>query len=218
MAENQRDFKGVWIPKEIWLDTRLNMLEKGILAEIDSLDNDEYGCFASNKYLAEFCQCGETKVSTAISKLIKFGYIYIKSFDGRQRILKSRLSNFERQTFKKCKADLQNLKDNNIDNNIFNNKDNNIECTHFKKPTLEEVEEYCNERQNNIDPQRFIDYYTANGWKVGRNSMKDWKAAVRTWEKTSNNKSVQAQKQARQEESVIDRANRFLEMYEQGEN
>ena len=219
MAENQRDFKGVWIPKEIWLDTRLNMLEKGILAEIDSLDNDEYGCFASNKYLAEFCQCGETKVSTAISKLIKFGYIYIKSFDGRQRILKSRLSNFERQTFKKCKADLQNLKDNNIDNNIFNNKDNNnIECTHFKKPTLEEVEEYCNERQNNIDPQRFIDYYTANGWKVGRNSMKNWKAAVRVWEKTSNNKSVQAQKQARQEESVIDRANRFLEMYEQGEN
>lgn len=218
MAENQRDFKGVWIPKEIWLDTRLNMLEKGILAEIDSLDNDEYGCFTSNKYLAEFCQCGETKVSTAISKLIKFGYIYIKSFDGRQRILKSRLSNFERQTFKKCKADLQNLKDNNIDNNIFNNKDNNIECTHFKKPTLEEVEEYCNERQNNIDPQRFIDYYTANGWKVGRNSMKDWRAAVRTWEKTSGNKSVQAQKQARQEESVIDRANRFLEMYEQGEN
>lgn len=111
-----------------------------------------------------------------------------------------------------------NISNNNIDNNIFNNKDNNIECTHFKKPTLEEVEEYCNERQNNIDPQRFIDYYTANGWKVGRNSMKDWKAAVRTWEKTSNNKSVQAQKQVRQEESVIDRANRFLEMYEQGEN
>lgn len=196
MAENQRDFKGVWIPKEIWLDTRLNMLEKGILAEIDSLDNDEYGCFASNKYLAEFCQCGETKVSTAISKLIKFGYIYIKSFDGRQRILKSRLSNFERQTFKKCKADLQNLKDNNIDTNIFNNKDNNnIECTHFKKPTLEEVEEYCNERQNNIDPQRFIDYYTANGWKVGRNSMKDWKAAVRTWERSNNDKPAKKKTQ-----------------------
>ena len=48
--------------------------------------------------------------------------------------------------------------------------------------------------------------------------MKDWRAAVRTWEKTSGNKSVQAQKQARQEESVIDRANRFLEMYEQGGN
>lgn len=81
-----------------------------------------------------------------------------------------------------------NISNNNIYNNIFNNKDNNIECTHFKKPTLEEVEEYCNERQNNIDPQRFIDYYTANGWKVGRNSMKDWKAAVRTWERSNNDK------------------------------
>ena len=49
-------------------------------------------------------------------------------------------------------------------------------------PTLAEVTAYCRERQNAVDPQRFIDYYTANGWKVGKNSMKDWKAAVRTWE------------------------------------
>ena len=53
----------------------------------------------------------------------------------------------------------------------------------FKKPTLEEVQSYCLERNNNVDAQRFIDYYTANGWKVGRNPMKDWKATVRTWER-----------------------------------
>lgn len=53
----------------------------------------------------------------------------------------------------------------------------------FTPPTLEEVSEYCRERKNGVDPQRFIDYYTANGWKVGRNSMKDWKATVRTWER-----------------------------------
>lgn len=52
----------------------------------------------------------------------------------------------------------------------------------FTPPTLAEVTDYCRERQNAVDPQRFIDYYTANGWKVGKNSMKDWKAAVRTWE------------------------------------
>lgn len=52
----------------------------------------------------------------------------------------------------------------------------------FAPPTLAEVTAYCRERQNAVDPQRFIDYYTANGWKVGKNSMKDWKAAVRTWE------------------------------------
>jgi hypothetical protein len=52
----------------------------------------------------------------------------------------------------------------------------------FRPPTLEEVKAYCTERNNAVDPQHFIDYYTANGWKVGKNSMKDWKAAVRTWE------------------------------------
>jgi len=63
---------------------------------------------------------------------------------------------------------------------------NSILCashTKFTKPTLEEVEAYCRERNNNVDAQRFIDYYTANGWKVGRNPMKDWKATVRTWER-----------------------------------
>ena len=53
----------------------------------------------------------------------------------------------------------------------------------FTPPTLEEVTAYCIERNNNVDPYQFIDYYTANGWQVGKNKMKDWKAAVRTWER-----------------------------------
>lgn len=53
----------------------------------------------------------------------------------------------------------------------------------FSPPTLEEVKAYCLERNNNVDAERFIDYYTSNGWFVGKNKMKDWKAAVRTWEK-----------------------------------
>lgn len=137
---------------------------------------------------------------------------------------KSKLALTENKAYTECiqdvyKTDTQYSIDKSKDRlELDKSKDSINTRARFSPPTLEEVEEYCNERQNNIDPQRFIDYYTANGWKVGRNSMKDWKAAVRTWEKTSGNKSVQAQKQARQEESVIDRANRFLEMYEQGEN
>ena len=124
--ENTRDFKGVWIPKEIWLDKNLNALDKCIFVEVDSLDNEEQGCFASNEYLAEFCQCSETKVSNAISKLIKLGYLFVKSFDGRQRILQSRLTKNVRQTYKICKADLQNLQDNNIYNNKVEYKKENI--------------------------------------------------------------------------------------------
>ena len=62
----------------------------------------------------------------------------------------------------------------------------------FTPPTLEQVVEYCRERNNSVDAQRFIDYYTANGWMVGRNKMKDWKAAVRNWaskEKPVSNKT-----------------------------
>lgn len=53
----------------------------------------------------------------------------------------------------------------------------------FSPPTLEEITAYCRERANGIDAQHFLDYYTANGWKVGKSAMKDWKAAVRNWER-----------------------------------
>ena len=57
----------------------------------------------------------------------------------------------------------------------------------FVPPTLEEVKAYCQERNNGVDAERFVDYYTSNGWLVGKNKMKDWKAAVRTWERKGNN-------------------------------
>lgn len=53
----------------------------------------------------------------------------------------------------------------------------------FQAPCIEEVKAYCQERNNHVDAQAWIDHYTSNGWRVGRNAMKDWKAAVRTWEK-----------------------------------
>lgn len=60
---------------------------------------------------------------------------------------------------------------------------NSIDKERFKKPTLEEVKEYCKERNNNINPENFIDFYESKGWMVGKNKMKDWKACIRTWEK-----------------------------------
>ena len=58
----------------------------------------------------------------------------------------------------------------------------------FEKPTLSEIKEYCIERKNNVDAQHFYDYYESNGWKVGKNSMKNWQAAVRTWERSEYRK------------------------------
>jgi len=53
----------------------------------------------------------------------------------------------------------------------------------FIKPSLKEVQEYCQERSNGIDPQAFLDFYEAKGWRIGKEPMRDWKAAVRTWER-----------------------------------
>ena len=64
----------------------------------------------------------------------------------------------------------------------------------FTPPTLDEVRDYCLERKNSVDAQRWFDYYSANGWKVGKNAMKDWKAAVRTWERSGNDSPKKQEK------------------------
>lgn len=71
-----------------------------------------------------------------------------------------------------------------------NRLDNNIEGKRkrFTPPTVSDVRAYCAERGNNVDAQRFVDFYTSNGWLVGKNHMKDWKAAVRTWEQRNGKK------------------------------
>lgn len=91
--------------------------------------------------------------------------------------------------------------ENNLNINI--NKNNNINTdmdidmdvkadkpprNRFSPPSVDEVREYCKERGNNVDPEKFVDYYTANGWMAGKSKMKDWRAAVRTWEKNSFDK------------------------------
>ena len=90
MAEQNREFRGVWFPSEVWLDGRLTALEKIILLEIDSLDGPE-GCYASNEYLAGFCHCSKNKVVEAVGKLKELGYVESVSFDGRKRVLKTTL-------------------------------------------------------------------------------------------------------------------------------
>lgn len=61
----------------------------------------------------------------------------------------------------------------------------------FTPPTVEEVKAYCQERNNNVNPQSFVDFYQSKGWKVGNTSMKDWKACVRTWEQREKKEKPQ---------------------------
>lgn len=77
----------------------------------------------------------------------------------------------------------------------------------FTPPTVEDVRAYCKERENSVDPQRFVDFYTAKGWRVGNQPMKDWKACVRTWEQRQTKpEQVQTKKVVAQQYSQRDYA------------
>ena len=78
----------------------------------------------------------------------------------------------------------------NVNVNVNDNvNDKRTSVKRFTPPTAEEVQAYCNERNNGVDGQHFVDYYEARGWKIGgKQPMKDWKAAVRTWERSGYNK------------------------------
>jgi hypothetical protein len=148
--EQERDFKGVWIPKEIWLSKNLTLQEKVMLVEIDSLDNEK-GCFATNQYFADFFDISKTRVSLILKSLIEKGYITSKIVykEGSKQIL-SRVLNICKDPIKQNDNTLfnkteipyltkvkegyltkvkdpiqQKLKDNNIYNNIYNNNINN---------------------------------------------------------------------------------------------
>lgn len=70
----------------------------------------------------------------------------------------------------------------NVNVNV-NDNDKDIKKGRFAPPSLEEVKAYCQERNNGVNPETFIDFYASKGWKVGNQPMKDWKACVRTWER-----------------------------------
>jgi hypothetical protein len=126
MKEN-RDFKGVWIPKEIWLNTDLSIIEKVLLVEIDSLDNSDRGCFASNEYLASFVQLSEGRVANIISDLKKRGFIIQLFFDGRNRGLRTQISessfneNVKADLTKTTKQPTRKREHNNTENKTNNN-------------------------------------------------------------------------------------------------
>lgn len=117
----------------------------------------------------------------------------VAAYREKQKLLAAGDCNgYSNVTVTKCNDIDKNKKENENREDIEEKKElkKSKTASRFTPPTLDEVKAYCSERGNNVDAQRFIDYYTANGWKVGRNSMKDWKAAVRTWERSNDNKAA----------------------------
>lgn len=87
MERPSRDFKGIWIPRDIWLSDQLSLMEKVLFVEIHSLDN-ERGCFASNKYFAEFFGVSDRQIRTYIGSLKEKGFVMVTIQNRNERIIR----------------------------------------------------------------------------------------------------------------------------------
>ena len=98
--------------------------------------------------------------------------------------------------------------------NKHNNSYNAVNCTKFVPPSLEEVRAYCEERGNGIDAQYFMDYYSARGWKVGRNVITDWKAVVRNWERREAKSAPEPERPAFTDGFDLDKFYSYADSYD----
>ena len=157
---------------------------KLLFAEITALLQMNGVCFASNQYFSKLYGKNKVTVSRWINELKRNGFIKV-SFtykEGTKEIANRYIQICYEGVSKNDQEVLTKLlKNNNTINN--NNLTDSNKKGRFKKPTLDDVKNYCILRQNNIDAEAFIDFYESKNWQIGRNKMKDWKACVRTWER-----------------------------------
>ena len=167
MDNKNRDFKGIWIPNEIWLNYDLNANEKVLLAEIDSLDNENH-CIASNDYFSNFLKVSIPTVTRAIKKLCDLGFITTENVDGRHRVIKMiRVpnQNDEADSSKRLTNNINNNINNKVlskDNTISENASNNFD---FGKPKTKKSNLYNNclamiyDYTNNLKLQKILQNY-----------------------------------------------------------
>ena len=146
-------------------------------------------------------------VSEAVKKLANAGMVVLYTFEGKPYLylptwndhqtvrakrsrfpepadsLKSSASICKQMNADECKCSRNPIQSESNPNPNPNHIRESTRETRFTPPTVEEVAAYCRERGNSVDAERFCDFYASKGWKVGKEPMKDWKAAVRTWEK-----------------------------------
>ena len=208
--EDKRSYYAV-IPANVRYDKSLPPGAKLLYGEISALCNQNGFCWAENSYFADLYDKSDRTIQTWINALVNNRYIYrnfLSTDDGRATskrclsvvemsldfvgVRKNLHGGYEENfvgDMKKSSPII--LQDNNTMNNSTNCKGRGVR---FVKPTLEEIIAYCTERKNSVDPQAFYNFYESKGWVVGKSPMKNWKAAVQTWERREKPNKPQASK------------------------
>lgn len=201
------------IPASVRYDKELRPNEKLLYGEITALCGVNGYCWGTNQYFADLYGVSDRMVREWISHLKERGYIDIKMIykEGTKEVLERRIyivpiistvdedppeENFptpgkkvpetpgkkfptpEEKKFRENNTRVNNTSMNNIIGTAPEKKQKK-----FVKPTVEEIKTYCAERNNQLDAEYFYDHYEANGWKIGKAPMKDWKATIRNWER-----------------------------------
>jgi hypothetical protein len=149
---------------------------------VSSLDNLANGCGLSVGEVRTALKHLELTNELTKSSQAKYSVFTIVSYNKYQDGNKVNNNNLTSNSTNKSQTNNKQLAT--TKNNKNNKNKENISNRGFTPPTLENVIEYCQERGNKVDPNRFIDFYSSKGWMVGKNKMKDWKAAVRNWERS----------------------------------
>ena len=183
------------IPAEVRYNPNINANVKLLYGEISALSNKYGYCIATNDYFSSLYNVSSRTITDWIKALEDMTYITSKIETKRyedgtiKKVRRLYLNHIEVSQHDHIEVSPQNHIEENFSynntSNIHNiNKKEIYKEKSFKKPTLEEVKEYCLERQNGIDAETFIDFYEANGWVQGKNKpIKNWKACIRTWER-----------------------------------
>lgn len=180
--------------------------EADVFAVINGFSQEGQGCFyGSLSLLSQFCGIrSKTTTQRILKNLVAKGAI-VKT-DELHNGVKFCTYKVDKNWYGMSKIDMGDVSiidtNNKEDININNNSLYKRESSRFQKPSIEEIRQYCSSRGNNVDPDQFFNFYESKGWTIGKSPMKDWRAAVRTWEKRE--KEVPQRKREFRRESVLE--------------
>ena len=180
--------------------------EADVFAVINGFSQEGQGCFyGSLSLLSQFCGIrSKTTTQRILKNLVAKGAI-IKTNELHNGV-KFCTYKVNKNWYGMSKIDMGDVSiidtNNKEDININNNSLYKRESSRFQKPSIDEIRQYCISRNNSVDPEQFFNFYESKGWTIGKSPMKDWRAAVRTWEKRE--KEVPQRKRESRRESVLE--------------
>ena len=180
--------------------------EADVFAVINGFSQEGQGCFyGSLSLLSQFCGIrSKTTTQRILKNLVAKGAI-VKT-DELHNGVKFCTYKVNKNWYGMSKIDMGDVSiidtNNKEDININNNSLYKRESSRFQKPSIDEIRQYCISRNNSVDPEQFFNFYESKGWIIGKSPMKDWRAAVRTWEKRE--KEVPQRKRESRRESVLE--------------